>query len=176
MPSCTYFLSPPPTEFSCWCTGQPFWQGGTKQDLVCTREHIHPLVLEVLYSVLMQTVYKFLNKGNEKYGQSCVLPSTGLPRNEITIAEYAKQANYSTAIIGKWHLGIGLDGEYLPTHQGFDYYLVRSETEPRNLVVVLFWQFRCFTAIFSNYEPFLWSKGWVFSLLTRRSLALLYHW
>ena len=45
------------------------------------------------------------------------------------MAEYAKQAGYSTAIIGKWHLGVGRDGEYLPTNQGFDYFLVRSETE-----------------------------------------------
>ena len=56
-------------------------------------------------------------------------PSTGLPRNETTIAEYVKEAGYSTAMVGKWHLGVGLDGEHLPTHQGFDYYLVRSETE-----------------------------------------------
>ena len=52
------------------------------------------------------------------------ITSAGLPRNETTIAEYVKQAGYSTAIIGKWHLGVGLNGEYLPTHQGFDYYLV----------------------------------------------------
>ena len=27
-----------------------------------------------------------------------------------------------TALIGKWHLGIGEVGEYLPTAHGFDYY------------------------------------------------------
>ena len=53
--------------------------------------------------------------------------SAGLPWNETTIAEYVKQAGYSTAIVGKWHLGVGLNGEYLPTHQGFDYYLVRAQ-------------------------------------------------
>ena len=51
----------------------------------------------------------------------------GLPWNETTIAEYVKQAGYSTAIVGKWHLGVGLNGEYLPTNQGFDYYLVRPQ-------------------------------------------------
>ena len=31
-------------------------------------------------------------------------------------------------MVGKWHLGVGLNGEYLPTHQGFDYYLVISKS------------------------------------------------
>ena len=53
--------------------------------------------------------------------------SIGLPWNETTIAEYVKQADYNTAIVGKWHLGVGLNGEYLPAHQGFDYYLVRAQ-------------------------------------------------
>ena len=34
--------------------------------------------------------------------------STGLPWNEATVAEYVKQAGYSTAIDGKWHLVVGL--------------------------------------------------------------------
>lgn len=46
--------------------------------------------------------------------------SGGLPENEVTIAENLKKANYSTACIGKWHLG-HLD-PYLPTKHGFDYY------------------------------------------------------
>ncbi|XP_073709875.1 arylsulfatase A [Misgurnus anguillicaudatus] len=47
----------------------------------------------------------------------------GLPLNETTIAEVLKSQGYSTAIIGKWHLGVGLNGTYLPTRQGFDNYL-----------------------------------------------------
>lgn len=47
----------------------------------------------------------------------------GLPLNETTIAEVLKSEGYSTAIIGKWHLGVGLNGTYLPTRQGFDNYL-----------------------------------------------------
>jgi arylsulfatase A len=46
--------------------------------------------------------------------------SSGLPLNEITIAELLKAKNYNTAIIGKWHLGS--QPEFLPTKQGFDYY------------------------------------------------------
>ena len=65
-------------------------------------------------------------------------PYAGLPWNETTIAEYVKQAGYSTAIVGKWHLGVGLNGEYLPAHQGFDYYLVRTQQRcVRTYMVVL---------------------------------------
>ncbi len=44
----------------------------------------------------------------------------GLPKNEVTLAEQLKKVGYSTACIGKWHLGH--KEEYLPTSQGFDYY------------------------------------------------------
>ncbi len=42
----------------------------------------------------------------------------GLSPNEITVAEVLKEAGYSTAIIGKWHLGD--QPEFLPNQQGFD--------------------------------------------------------
>ena len=45
----------------------------------------------------------------------------GLPLEEITVAEQLKKANYTTGIVGKWHLGQRL--VYLPGNQGFDYYL-----------------------------------------------------
>ncbi len=45
----------------------------------------------------------------------------GLQSEEITIAEALKTQNYSTACIGKWHLGHSKP-EYLPTRQGFDYF------------------------------------------------------
>ena len=44
----------------------------------------------------------------------------GLNPAEITIAEILKEQGYSTACIGKWHLGD--QREFLPTRQGFDYY------------------------------------------------------
>lgn len=44
----------------------------------------------------------------------------GLPQSEITLAEQLKQAGYSTACIGKWHLGH--KEEFLPVNHGFDYY------------------------------------------------------
>ncbi len=44
----------------------------------------------------------------------------GLPQTEVTIAEQMKKAGYTTAAIGKWHLGH--KEEYLPTSHGFDSY------------------------------------------------------
>ena len=42
------------------------------------------------------------------------------------MAELLKPAGYSSAIVGKWHLGVGENNTYLPTNQGFDYYLVSN--------------------------------------------------
>ncbi len=44
----------------------------------------------------------------------------GLPASEITLAEQLKTVGYTTACIGKWHLGH--KEQYLPTNNGFDYY------------------------------------------------------
>lgn len=44
----------------------------------------------------------------------------GLNPSEITIAELLKDQGYTTACIGKWHLGDQYP--FLPTRQGFDYY------------------------------------------------------
>lgn len=42
----------------------------------------------------------------------------GLSPNEVTIAEILKAEGYTTAIVGKWHLGD--QPEFLPNRQGFD--------------------------------------------------------
>ncbi|XP_061866450.1 arylsulfatase G isoform X2 [Colius striatus] len=44
----------------------------------------------------------------------------GLPLNESTLAEVLRHAGYSTAAIGKWHLGH--HGHHHPSFRGFDYY------------------------------------------------------
>lgn len=44
----------------------------------------------------------------------------GLPPEEITIAEVLKSNGYSTAAIGKWHLGHL--PQFMPQKQGFDYF------------------------------------------------------
>ena len=46
----------------------------------------------------------------------------GLPHEEITLAEKLKEKNYATHMSGKWHLGIGKNGAFLPTAHGFDEY------------------------------------------------------
>ncbi|MFW5709969.1 MAG: sulfatase [Bacteroidota bacterium] len=45
---------------------------------------------------------------------------TGLPTDEITIADLLKRKDYATGIVGKWHLGHM--PEYLPLQNGFDEY------------------------------------------------------
>ncbi|MGK6350066.1 sulfatase family protein [Parapedobacter sp. DT-150] len=45
---------------------------------------------------------------------------TGLHPQEETIADVLKGAGYSTAMVGKWHLGS--EEVFLPHHQGFDRY------------------------------------------------------
>jgi arylsulfatase A len=47
-------------------------------------------------------------------------PFTGLNPDEITLAEALKLNGYSTALIGKWHLG--LPDSMSPCNQGFDYF------------------------------------------------------
>ncbi len=44
----------------------------------------------------------------------------GLPAEETTIAEILKENGYTTALIGKWHLG--RQNESHPNNQGFDYF------------------------------------------------------
>jgi arylsulfatase A len=47
--------------------------------------------------------------------------AVGVNPEEFTVAELLKEAGYATACIGKWHLGD--QPPFLPTRQGFDYYL-----------------------------------------------------
>jgi arylsulfatase A len=44
----------------------------------------------------------------------------GLPQSEITLAEFLREQDYRSAIIGKWHLGHAK--KYWPTNHGFDYF------------------------------------------------------
>jgi len=51
-----------------------------------------------------------------------------LPLAETTIAEHLRTAGYTSACIGKWHLG---DRGFLPTDQGFDvYHPGKANTQP----------------------------------------------
>ncbi len=59
-----------------------------------------------------------------RYGlQTAVIPSVssyGLDTTEWLLPQALKEAGYSTAIIGKWHLGHA-DRKYWPRQRGFDY-------------------------------------------------------
>ena len=44
----------------------------------------------------------------------------GIPDEETTVAELIQDTGYTTACIGKWHLGH--PDKYLPLNHGFDYY------------------------------------------------------
>ncbi|XP_029430745.1 arylsulfatase A-like [Rhinatrema bivittatum] len=57
------------------------------------------------------------------YGVFEVASIGGLPLSEVTIAEMLKPHGYATAMVGKWHLGLGANGTFLPIHQGFDSFL-----------------------------------------------------
>ena len=46
--------------------------------------------------------------------------ASGIPEEEVTLAEALRDAGYATACVGKWHLGHL--PQYLPTNNGFDSY------------------------------------------------------
>ena len=59
----------------------------------------------------------------QRYGLNGVLfpdSHTGMPSSEYTIAELLRDNEYTTGIVGKWHLGH--KHEYLPLQQGFDFF------------------------------------------------------
>ena len=60
---------------------------------------------------------------------------TGMPVEEITIAQVLKKRGYSTGIIGKWHLGHRQ--EYLPLQRGFDEYFGIPYSNDMNSVVYM---------------------------------------
>lgn len=47
----------------------------------------------------------------------------GLPLEEVTLAEVLAAQGYLTGMAGKWHLGVGPEGAFLPPHQGFHRFL-----------------------------------------------------
>ena len=60
---------------------------------------------------------------------------TGLPVEEITMAEKLKEAGYATGIVGKWHLGH--HRQFLPLQRGFDEYFGIPYSNDMEAVVYL---------------------------------------
>ena len=61
--------------------------------------------------------------------------TTGLPDDEMTIAQVLKARGYKTMCVGKWHLG--RLPEFLPTNRGFDEYFgipYSNDMSPRPLM------------------------------------------
>ncbi|SJN53496.1 Arylsulfatase precursor [Vibrio ruber DSM 16370] len=44
----------------------------------------------------------------------------GLPQSETTLADILDDNGYDTALLGKWHLGVGDHNQFTPTRHGFD--------------------------------------------------------
>eukprot|EP01112_Ceratiomyxa_fruticulosa_P015921 TRINITY_DN4763_c0_g3_i1.p1 TRINITY_DN4763_c0_g3~~TRINITY_DN4763_c0_g3_i1.p1 ORF type:complete len:572 (+),score=130.43 TRINITY_DN4763_c0_g3_i1:213-1718(+) len=44
----------------------------------------------------------------------------GLQNDTLTLPQLLKNAGYHTSLVGKWHVGIGKNYEYLPLQKGFD--------------------------------------------------------
>ncbi|MBD3315918.1 MAG: sulfatase-like hydrolase/transferase [Chitinivibrionales bacterium] len=62
----------------------------------------------------------FWPKGDQRHANTPDNWKTGLHPDEVTIADMLKPAGYTSACIGKWHLGD--QPPFLPTNNGFDYY------------------------------------------------------
>uniref|UniRef100_A0A8C8VJS4 Steroid sulfatase n=1 Tax=Pelusios castaneus TaxID=367368 RepID=A0A8C8VJS4_9SAUR len=62
--------------------------------------------------------------------------SGGLPTEEITFARLLKEKGYSTALIGKWHLGLNCNSRddfcHHPLSHGFDYFYGLTATNLRD--------------------------------------------
>ncbi len=84
---------------------------------------------------LMTGRYPFRNGLVSNPSPDVGLNTIGLPPSEVTIAEALKPLGYSTAAIGKWHMGH--IEQYLPRKQGFDEYygiLYSNDMRPVQLV------------------------------------------
>ena len=69
-------------------------------------------------------VYSGNASSNHSTGLSVFNPYSvgGMNLSEITVAQMLKPLGYATGALGKWHLGIGENGKYLPSNRGFDSY------------------------------------------------------
>jgi arylsulfatase A len=106
----------------------PFLDKLAKAGIVCQNAYASSTVCSPSRSAIMTGKHPARTKitnylgGENKPDDSQFLPANwqrGLKGTEITLAEKLKSVGYSTAMIGKWHLG-GNEGES-PWEQGFDY-------------------------------------------------------
>ena len=73
----------------------------------------------------MYIVLVHLKTDDYYYWSTVLWPNSvgGLQLEHQTLAKRLKKEGYRSALVGKWHLGVGTERQYLPTNHGFDYYL-----------------------------------------------------
>jgi len=105
-----------------------------------------------------------------------------MAEDELTMAEYFRQAGYRTAICGKWHIGDHYP--YLPEDQGFDFALIHKggaigqlADHPENywdMTIPLVQRRRCYfnTTLFRNREVYR-AEGYVADVFTDHALEFI---
>lgn len=99
-------------------------------------------------SSLMTGRYSLRTGVRDTYNGGAIMSTT-----EITIAELLKEANYSTGIFGKWHLGDNYPSR--PMDQGFDESLIHLSGGMGQVGDFTTW----FKGDRSYYDPVLWHNG-----------------
>jgi len=88
----------------------------------------------------------------------------GLEQGEKTIASVLKENGYSTALIGKWHLGHG-DRRFMPNAHGFDYFYGFTP----GCIDFFTHRYRGETCFYRNQEK-IQDKGYVTDLFTNEAV------
>ncbi|WOH38178.1 sulfatase-like hydrolase/transferase [Thalassotalea fonticola] len=90
------------------------------------RAHVPAVLFDS--DTVIGTVRKYL--GYYSYGMD------GLSPDEATVSEVLQAKGYSTAVLGKWHLGSRAG--YLPKDNGFDYAYIPDDTEDKTTLTKKF--------------------------------------
>ena len=116
-------------DLSCYGSTQietPHIDGLAERGVRCTQGYVSGTVCSPSRAGLLTGRYqnRFGHEHNiggasEYYNREYI----GLPTDEVTVADRLKDLGYSTACIGKWHLG-GTEAMH-PNSRGFDYYFGR---------------------------------------------------
>ena len=91
----------------------------------------------------------------------------GLPTDERTLPQALKEVGYSTAMVGKWHLGHA-DQKYWPQNRGFDYFYGNTVGE-----VDYFTHKRAGIVDWQRNGTFIDEKGYVLDLVGDEAVKLI---
>lgn len=76
-------------------------------------------MIEYLSGKYFVNTGEFVMKAKPDFPAEWQVQKQGIPPTEINIAEALKTVNYTTGVVGKWHLGISKN--HVPLKRGFDY-------------------------------------------------------